>query len=209
MRYELKSIGVWSLVKISFFLNLVFGAIVGLVYAMFLGLFFSIADSSLVADEWGFDPSEMSVGILLIVFPIIFGIMAAFFQTLIVTVIAGLYNLFTRLTGGLILNLESVEIHPLKATPVPAARLSSEINRSTAGSPAQSVPPPPPPPSATAAKPTVPAPEPEMLPDPTPLSTEPVQPEPQSELNLPIVPDQPDNEDNESDKKQQDDPPKG
>ena len=38
MRYELKSLGAWAFVKVSFFLNLVIGFIIGVLYAGFLGL---------------------------------------------------------------------------------------------------------------------------------------------------------------------------
>ena len=61
MRYELKSIGIWSFVKISFFMNLILGAVFGFFYAIFLGLFVSLMGNTPLADDLGFDPSEMSV----------------------------------------------------------------------------------------------------------------------------------------------------
>ena len=41
MRYEIKSIGIWALIKISFFLNLVMGFITGVVYSFFLAAILS------------------------------------------------------------------------------------------------------------------------------------------------------------------------
>ena len=38
MRYEVKSLGAWAFVKVSFFLNLIIGFVIGLLYAGFLGL---------------------------------------------------------------------------------------------------------------------------------------------------------------------------
>lgn len=170
MRYELKSIGIWSFVKVSFFVNLVLGFIIGFFYASFIGLFLSIAGNSPLANEWGIDPNEMSIGVLFIMFPILFGIMGAFFQTLLMTLIVGMYNLVTKMTGGLVLNLASVE--------EPATNASVPIGRQTPVAPAQVVAPlpPPPPPAAPQAVKMEPAqPTEPVIPSPQP---EPVQPKP-------------------------------
>ena len=158
MRYELKSIGIWSFVKISFFLNLILGVIIGFFYAVFMGLFLSIAGNSPLADEWGMDPNEMSIGVLFILFPLLFGIMGAFFQTLLMTLMVGLYNLITKMTGGLVLNLVGAAEPTAKNIPVATVASSAPLV----------APLPPPQPEPVRSEPTKPS----LSPEPRPTDSE-------------------------------------
>ena len=45
MRYEIKSLGAWAFVKVSFFLNLIIGFVFGLLYAGFMGLMLAVSSS--------------------------------------------------------------------------------------------------------------------------------------------------------------------
>ena len=124
MRYELKSIAVWSVMKISFFLNLILGGILGFFYALFFGLIVSVMGQSPFASQYQFDPSEMSMLPLIFFFTIGGAIGGAFFHTILVAMITGLYNLIVKMTGGVILNLQAIE-PAAQATPVATATVAT------------------------------------------------------------------------------------
>lgn len=139
MRYEVRSIGIWTLIKVGFFLNLMIGFLFGIFSAL---IFIPMAKVFLTmagAEMGGYDAGS-SFGLLFFL-PFMMGILAAFFNTLFMVLVAACYNLIARVLGGLEFNFESVPNHGLfTATPVkgatPAAILS--VNESAA-------PPPPPP----------------------------------------------------------------
>lgn len=139
MRYELKTIGLWSLLKVSFSLNLIFGFIFGLVYAFFLSVI--IAFSGLLPlEELGMDPSEISFGFLFIVFPIMSSIGAAVFATLICVFGAAVYNLMARLIGGLEFELTPVnQVTSMQPVPRPIVAHTAAPSQ---GSPLTMPPPP-------------------------------------------------------------------
>lgn len=107
MRYELKTIGLWSLLKVSFFLNLVFGFVVGLVYAFMFSVMIAIS-GFIPLEDLGVDTSELSLGFLFVGLPIVFSIGSAVFSTLICVFGAVVYNLIARLIGGLEFDLTPV-----------------------------------------------------------------------------------------------------
>lgn len=134
MRYELRSIGIWSFVKVAFFVNLVAGFVSGLLYALFFG---AIMAAMSQMPQFGGAFQEMQgvgIGVMLILFPIIGAFSAAFFGTLFGLVFVVVYNLTARLVGGLELDfqLERMESSPAPSRQHPEAP------------PSQSPPPPPP-----------------------------------------------------------------
>ncbi|MEE8576585.1 MAG: DUF3566 domain-containing protein [candidate division Zixibacteria bacterium] len=173
-RFELRSVGVWSSIKICFFLNLIIGFGAGFAYALVFYLFVAV-QPTLGLFDGGMDLPEESIGSLLIVLPFFFACGNALFGTIIVALLASFYNLAARLVGGLDLELqvndfESVRQEPgpetansmpqtipvQAARPVPTARRNSTI---------QPLPPPPPPTSKES--------DPELPIKPQPTSLEP------------------------------------
>jgi hypothetical protein len=139
MRYELRSIGVWSFVRTSFFLHLVFGFIIGLFYAAMFGLIMAVF-SSLPYDnsaDMGFDPSAIGP-VLLILMPFLFSIGAAVFGTLFTAIIAIVYNMVVRMAGGV-----EFELEPTTLNQVAVGHSASVMPTSI-----PAYPPPPPPPSS-------------------------------------------------------------
>ncbi len=124
MRYEIKSFGAWAFVKVSFFLNLVIGFILGMMYAGFLGLFLAVS-SSMPFEGLGAMPIDPeAIGPAFFIFMPIFGAVAgAIFHTILGLIIIGTYNLIAKLIGGLEMTLESVEqANPVNAAPAPMAQ---------------------------------------------------------------------------------------
>ncbi|MBU0983748.1 MAG: DUF3566 domain-containing protein [candidate division Zixibacteria bacterium] len=136
MRYELKSIGIWSFVKISFFLNLVLGFVFGIFYALMFG-FILAATSSLTPGMGGLPMEDVSIGMLVVIMPFMFAFFMAVFNTIFGLIAIGAYNLICRMTCGLELHFEPVQATTTTLAPPPVP--------STAPQPG---PPPPPPPAA-------------------------------------------------------------
>ena len=154
MRYEIKSIGMWPFIKVSFFFNLVVGFIFGLLYALFAGFIMTIMSrfSEFQPGGFDFDLEPLPIGIMLVVLPVLFAIMGAVFYTIISVVLVSIYNLIARLVGGYELDLQLV------GTGVPSMPRGQPLTGYTGapsyvpppatGPPSQSTPPqaPPPPP---------------------------------------------------------------
>ena len=127
MRYELKSIGVWAFTKVSFFVNLPVGFILGLLYAAMLP-FMMMG----MAEFGGYpgvaiDPSEMSFGIMLVILPILGAMFAAVFHTIVGVVLLVIYNMIVRMVGGLEFELNPVTVEQsvnLKQTVTTHAKVS-------------------------------------------------------------------------------------
>lgn len=126
MKLELKSISVWSAVKIGFFLNLVMGFLMGLLAAMFIAPFLALTSSMMPSGGLdGGDMGEMSFGILLVVLPIVYSIGGAIFGTIAFAIGAAVYNFIARLMGGLEYHTTVTEweemagSHPQGGTPAP------------------------------------------------------------------------------------------
>lgn len=213
MRYELKSIAVWSVVKMSFFLNLILGGILGFFYSLFFGFFIQLMGQSPFMSQYQYEPSEMSLFPLMIFFTIGGAIAGAFFHTVLVALIVGLYNLIVKMTGGVVLNLNALDQPETKSIPVVVATATTTPPVS-APKPAVAPPPPPPPPpevereqslreireqTVTPAAP-VPSKEPEVTPPsvetPSPETPKPEQPKP--ETNRPTEPDEKQDDDPET-----------
>lgn len=163
MRYEIKSIGMWPFVKVSFFFNLVVGFIFGLLYALFAGFIMTIMSRFSEFQPGGFDfdmMEPMPIGIILVVLPVLFAIMGAVFYTIIGAILVLIYNLIARLVGGYELDLQLVATG---APSMPGGQpltgytgAPSYVPPPATGPPPQSTPPqapPPPPPRADDSRP--------------------------------------------------------
>ncbi len=109
MRYELKSVGIWSVTKISFFFNLIGGLIFGLIYGVLASFMLAVADQIPGAFGSGLDPDDLSAGMLIVVLPLMFSICGAIFGTMMSIIMAGLYNVIARMIGGLEFNFSVIE----------------------------------------------------------------------------------------------------
>jgi outer membrane biosynthesis protein TonB len=135
MRYELRSIGIWSFVKVAFFVNLVAGFVSGILYALFFGAMMA-AMSQLPQFGGALEPmSGVGTGVMLVLFPIMGAFSAAFFGTLFGLLFVVVYNLTAKLIGGLELNFQLER---------PETTLEPSRPQPESGTP-QPPPPPPPP----------------------------------------------------------------
>lgn len=123
MKYEVKRISVWSAVKITFFLSLVLGFLLGIFYALLL-----IPIAMLPMDAgYGEFGSEFPVAIgtgLIVLMPIICAIFMTIGNTIGVVIATWLYNLIARLAGGLeydLVEVKSAVVQPVSQTPPPTA----------------------------------------------------------------------------------------
>ena len=150
MRYELKSIGIWSVIKVSFFLNGILGFIYGLLNALFIGFLLSVSSVFPIPEMW-IDPADFSWGFLFVVFPIVMAIGFAVFLTILCALTAVLYNVVARLVGGYELDLTSAENSvgvQAASRPIPAQASAAAFS-------------PPPPPPVRQTPPTPPPSEPQ------------------------------------------------
>ncbi|MCK4829458.1 hypothetical protein KA005_77755, partial [bacterium] len=70
MRYELKSIGIWAFTKVSFFVNLPVGFLLGLFYAAMLPFIMMTGMSEFGGYPGvGINPLELPIGIMLVILP--------------------------------------------------------------------------------------------------------------------------------------------
>ena len=136
MKYELKTIGYWPVIKISFVINLIIGFIIGIFYALFMGIILSLAAQfpmfSELSGPYGEEPS---IGVLIIILPIMFSFMAAVFNTIFIIIAVFIYNMAAKLIGGL-----EFEFAEIKLQPAANARTAYQAQTEPI------VPPPPPPP---------------------------------------------------------------
>ncbi len=169
MRYELKSIPLWPVAKIAFFVNLVVGFLVGLMYAVFLIPFVALL-SNIAAFETGeFGIEAAPIGVLMMIVPFFTALSSAFFGTLGIVIVVLVYNLIARMTGGLELNLEQLGLHaaaPVQSDPAPMATTAVPTG------------PPPPPPGN--ARPEPPPPVSQQPAAPPPPTQESASPPPES-----------------------------
>jgi len=141
MKLELKSIGYWSLIKLSFILNLIIGFIMGLFFAIFTGTLISIMEQFGGFAGMGMIESDMPpIGFLLIFYPFLFSFGAAFFNTILYLIIAFVYNIIAKLIGGL--EFEFGEVRPALVSYGPAPGYKQPPSAPSE----RSTPPPPPPP---------------------------------------------------------------
>ncbi|MBD3403213.1 hypothetical protein GF420_09990 [candidate division GN15 bacterium] len=119
MRYELRSISLWTTLKVGFFLNLVTGFGLGLFYAVFST--FTISLTRELMPFGGMAGGQlMSADELLVFLPLLFAFGNAVFGTLFLWLVALVYNLLARLMGGLEFALKPDEESAPVARPQPA-----------------------------------------------------------------------------------------
>ncbi|MCX6834727.1 MAG: hypothetical protein NTW07_06260 [candidate division Zixibacteria bacterium] len=138
MRYEIKSLGIWSFVKVSFFLHLVIGFVLGLFYAALLMMVFAVA-SSAPLDEMGGLPFDLqAVGpLLMIILPIAMAVGGAVFGTLFGVLVVAAYNLIARMAGGVEFDFEPVVFQQVSS--------NTQTGYQPVSTPTFVAPPPPPP----------------------------------------------------------------
>ncbi|UCC44849.1 MAG: hypothetical protein JSU65_02685 [Candidatus Zixiibacteriota bacterium] len=145
MKYELKSIGIWPLIKVAFFVNAAVGFAGGLLLAFFLVPMMAVAGAVMFQDM-PFDPGELGLGYMFIAFPMLGLVFGAVFGTMFCLLFGLIYNACARLLGGLELNLS----RPGAVVPGPTERPPSDFRAPAPPPPPQYQPPPPPPVAPTA-----------------------------------------------------------
>ncbi len=113
MKLELKSIGYWSIIKISFVVNLVLGAIIGFFIGAFMSFFMALATQ--MGEFGGTSMPFLNEGsgaaggiVMIILMVILYGFMGAIFNTILCIIATFIYNLAAKLLGGI--ELEFAEI---------------------------------------------------------------------------------------------------
>lgn len=147
MKYELKSIRIWSFLKVAFFLNVLVGFMSGFLMAFFTAFFISALGSMGEMSQYGFEmPGEFPIGVLFVIYPFMGAIFCAIFLTFFELIVIGMYNLIAKITGGLELNLNAVADNNTPPQPIYA---QAQLNITVPPPPPPllfAVPPPPPPP---------------------------------------------------------------
>jgi hypothetical protein len=141
MRYELKSIPVWPVTKVAFFVNLVVGFVLGLLLAVFMMPVVTTLATMAAYDAGELDFDSGPIGALTFIIPFMMAVWSAFFNTAIVVIIAVAYNLVVKVVGGIELSLGPVDLPSL------VSEFASQAAESKPEPPVEesrSVPPPPP-----------------------------------------------------------------
>lgn len=115
MRVELKSIGVWAFIKVAFFVNIILGFIVGIIYALFFSFILAIMQNlPYMPSEEIAPPSDTPFGFIVVFLPFLFALIGGFFYTMAGVILVVIYNLVVKLTGGMEFNLNQIaEIVPV------------------------------------------------------------------------------------------------
>ncbi|HKK20615.1 MAG TPA: hypothetical protein VJ983_04005 [candidate division Zixibacteria bacterium] len=166
---ELKSIPVWSFLRLAFFCNLIAGLILGLFYVPIIGTVVQTMGQSPLFRGEDLGSSSLPMGILVVVVPLVFAFFTGVFWTLFELIMIGIYNLLAKLTGGFEFNFEPVPERPAAAPAPPQyyAQTSVPPPPQSSGPP----PPPPPPPSQPAPPPPPSAPSDPNVPSSPPSTT--------------------------------------
>jgi hypothetical protein len=105
MKCELKRLGLWSVVKISFVVNLVLGFLLGIFYALFI-MMLAFAPMTYMPRDFDSDFPMAVGGVMMIILPIFMAGIAAVMNTILALIGALVYNLAAKLFGGLECELE-------------------------------------------------------------------------------------------------------
>jgi hypothetical protein len=147
MKFELKAISLWPFIKVSVILNTAIGFILGIIYALFLGFFLSIASSMSgpLAEE--FSGEDLPLGLLIIILPIAFALIGGILYTIFGVILVTLYNLAASLAGGLEFEFAQVgQFAPANQPPQTQSYYASSYPGYSPPTSSGAVPPPPPPP---------------------------------------------------------------
>jgi len=131
MEFELRKIGLWSAIKISFLINALLGLLVGLLIGFFFVLIMGLAQQMMPYDQMGWGgPDPMSLGLF---GGFLIGILYAAFIVVVNVIITAicvlLYNLFATWLGGVKLTLNE-----LPASLKPTMTLAQGGNQTATGS---------------------------------------------------------------------------
>ena len=150
MRYELKSVAIWPMVKVTFLISLVIGFLLGLFIALLIGPMMAMMSSFGMPDS-GLETARFSVGAMMLFLPILYALFMAVFNAIGALIAVGLYNAVAR-WGGLEFDLGSIgeirDHHPAERVVYGTAAYPSP--------PAPPQPAPPPPPSPPPPRPDTP-----------------------------------------------------
>lgn len=142
MRYEIRSVGLFSAFKVLFVLNLVLGFVTGIIYAIFFAFIFAVgAGAPFAAGGMGL-PTDVPVAAMFFILPIVFALGGAVFGTIFGLIAVLLYNLIAKLIGGFELNLRRTDVEEKQPAHPAAASAQQPMPRR-----ASAMPPPPPPPA--------------------------------------------------------------
>lgn len=111
MRYEIKRLGFWSVIKVTFILYGILGFLLGIFYALFLAFFASLAEYA-----GGQEFPGIFSGALLVFVPIFVAFIVAIGGVIQNGVLVGLYNLFVRAIGGIEVTVAALEPTPVVPT---------------------------------------------------------------------------------------------
>jgi len=106
MRLELKRIEIWAVVKIVFLISLLIGFIISLLYAGFFMVMGSFMGAIGGEDITPMLPASGVVALVIIIFGTI-GIAVVY--TIAAAIFVAIYNIFSRFTGGFIVNFENLD----------------------------------------------------------------------------------------------------
>ena len=109
MKYELKRIGTWSAIKIGFLIWGLLGFLAGIYMALMMPVLLSMLGS------FGGFPGDLDAftPVVLVFLPFMYSIMSAVIGTVLTAIVVAFYNLISRLTGGIEVDLNSDMLHPL------------------------------------------------------------------------------------------------
>ena len=112
-QYELTYIPIGPIARVIFFLNIILGTIMGFIYGIF---FAAIMKMGIPIN----DPNmaEMSPMVMLIAMPIGFAFFGGVIGTLFYIVFVWLYNMIARFTGGMVLELDSMDDDSQRPRPI-------------------------------------------------------------------------------------------
>ena len=139
MKYELQRISVWSAVKIAFVLNLLFGFLIGILYAFFLMVMAALPAAVMGEEAEKIFPAFAGVAALFL--PFFFAFLYGIIGAIAAAIGTFIYNVLVKMTGGLEFELKEIPA----VIPVTAA---STIYGATSVSNVPPPPTPPPPPRA-------------------------------------------------------------
>lgn len=122
MKYQLKRIDTWSVVKITFLIAGVVGFVVGALYAVLITIMASYIGMIGIAQDM---PDEMAAflgatGLFAVIAWILITILYAVLAALVVSLATWLYNLLAGAIGGVTVTLEALPSVIPAATPAPA-----------------------------------------------------------------------------------------
>jgi len=103
MEYEIKRIDIWSVVRVFFFLFLIIGFLISLIYVIIMSVASNFIQQ-MYGDAMQF-PADAVGGFLSLFGMMFFSVVYALFMSLITAVVLGFYNIVSHYTGGIKMNL--------------------------------------------------------------------------------------------------------